>query len=137
MSIADRIAVLDEGHIAQVGAPRELYDRPVNEFVAGFLGPVSRLGDELVRPHDIAIATDPLDGGHEAMVARVVHLGFEVRVELMLTDGAAVSAQLTRGTLDELELATGDIVWLRTASSDPLVGAGALREPAVGGRAAR
>jgi sulfate transport system ATP-binding protein len=123
MSIADRIAVLDDGRIAQVGGPRELYDRPANEFVAGFLGPVSRLGDDLVRPHDIVIETDPLDGGREAMVSRVVHLGFEVRVELMLTDGAAVSAQLTRSAVDELELASGDIVWLRAAAAGRLVGA--------------
>jgi sulfate transport system ATP-binding protein len=121
MSIADRIAVLDAGRIAQVGRPRELYDRPANAFVAGFLGPVSRLGDELVRPHDIAIETDALEGGREAMVQRVVHLGFEVRVELMLTDGAAVSAQLTRSASDELELSAGDIVWLRAASASRLV----------------
>jgi sulfate transport system ATP-binding protein len=123
MSIADRIAVLDEGRIAQVGSPRELYDRPTNAFVAGFLGPVSRLGDELVRPHDIAIETDALDGGREAMVQRVVHLGFEVRVELMLTDGNAVSAQLTRSASDELELGAGDIVWLRAGSQSRLVAA--------------
>jgi sulfate transport system ATP-binding protein len=121
MSIADRIAVLDAGRIAQVGRPRELYDEPTNAFVAGFLGPVSRLGDELVRPHDIAIETDALEGGREAMVQRVVHLGFEVRVELMLTDGAAVSAQLTRSASDELELGAGDIVWLRAASASRLV----------------
>jgi sulfate transport system ATP-binding protein len=121
MSIADRIAVLHAGRIAQVGRPRELYDRPANVFVAGFLGPVSRLGAELGRPHDIAIETDALEGGREAMVQRVVHLGFEVRVELMLTDGAAVSAQLTRGASDELELDAGDIVWLRAASASRLV----------------
>jgi sulfate transport system ATP-binding protein len=124
MSIADRIAVMDHARIAQVGGPRELYDRPANHFVAGFLGPVSRLGDRLVRPHDIAIATDALDGGVEAMVARVIHLGFEVRVELMLTDGSPVSAQLTRNAVDELELAGGDIVWLRAAPSRELVAAG-------------
>lgn len=120
MSIADRIAVMDNAHIAQVGGPRELYDRPANPFVAGFLGAVSRLGDRLVRPHDIAIATDELDGGLEAMVKRVIHLGFEVRVELMLTDGAQVSAQLTRQTVDELELAQGDIVWLHAAPTTEL-----------------
>jgi sulfate transport system ATP-binding protein len=120
MSIADRIAVMDHARIAQVGAPRELYDRPASRFVAGFLGPVSQLGDRLVRPHDIAIATDELDGGHEAMVARVIHLGFEVRVELMLTDGSPVSAQLTRNAVDELELAEGDIVWLRAAPANAL-----------------
>ena len=124
MSIADRIAVMDTARIAQVGAPRELYDQPCNAFVAGFLGPVSRLGDQLLRPHDIEITTDPLDGGLQAMVSRVIHLGFEVRVELMLTDGAAVSAQLTRHTADELELSEGDIVWLRGAPTSELEGPG-------------
>jgi sulfate transport system ATP-binding protein len=120
MSIADRIAVMDHSRIEQVGGPRELYDRPATTFVAGFLGPVSRLGDRLVRPHDIAIVTDELDGGFEAMVSRVIHLGFEVRVELMLSDGAPVSAQLTRNAVDELELAEGDIVWLRAAEAHAL-----------------
>jgi sulfate transport system ATP-binding protein len=120
MSIADRIAVMDNARIAQVGAPRELYDQPASHFVAGFLGPISQLGDQLVRPHDIGISTDELDGGLEAMVTRVIHLGFEVRVELVLTDGAPVSAQLTRNAVDELELADGDIVWLRAAPTNEL-----------------
>ncbi len=132
MSIADRIAVMDTARIAQVGGPRELYDAPANRFVAGFLGAVSQLGDQLLRPHDIEIGTDPLDGGVEAMVSRVIHLGFEVRVELMLTDGAAVTAQLTRHAADELELAGDDIVWLRGAPSTELGGsdrAAAVAEP--------
>jgi sulfate transport system ATP-binding protein len=120
MSIADRIAVMDHARIAQVGTPRELYDRPASRFVASFLGPVSQLGDRLVRPHDIAISLDDGDGGLEAMVARVIHLGFEVRVELMLADGGAVSAQLTRSAVDELELSGGDIVWLRAATTTEL-----------------
>ncbi len=124
MSIADRIAVMDTARIAQVGGPRELYDQPANRFVAGFLGAVSQLGDQLLRPHDIEITTDPLDGGLQAMVSRVIHLGFEVRVELMLTDGAPVSAQLTRHAADELELADGDIVWLRGAPTSELEGPG-------------
>jgi sulfate transport system ATP-binding protein len=122
MSIADRIAVMDHARIAQVGAPRELYDRPATSFVASFLGPVSRLGDRLVRPHDIAISLDPVDDGLEAMVVRVIHLGFEVRVELTLGDGSPVSAQLTRHAIDELELADGDIVWLRALTTGELAG---------------
>ena len=82
MSIADNIAVMDNAHIEQVGGPRELYDRPANPFVMGFLGPVARLDGTLVRPHDIAISTRPDHGGREAQVTRVSHLGFEVRVEL-------------------------------------------------------
>jgi len=38
MTMADRIAVLDKGHVQQVGAPEEIYSRPVNTFVAGFIG---------------------------------------------------------------------------------------------------
>ena len=38
MTMADRIVVMRDGHIAQVGAPLDLYDRPANVFVAGFIG---------------------------------------------------------------------------------------------------
>jgi sulfate transport system ATP-binding protein len=120
MSIADKIAVMDHARIEQVGRPRDLYDAPANRFVAGFLGPVSQLADRLVRPHDIAISADHVDDGIEAMVARVVHLGFEVRVELTLADGEPVAAQLTRHAADELELAGGDIVWLRVLTTGAL-----------------
>jgi sulfate/thiosulfate transport system ATP-binding protein len=113
MDVADRIAVMNEGRIEQVGAPRELYDRPASGFVMSFLGPVARLGDRLVRPHDLQLGAEPLDGSLEGMVSRVVHLGFEVRVELVLDDGAPVSVQLTRAEADELELAEGDIAWVR------------------------
>jgi sulfate transport system ATP-binding protein len=47
------------------------------------------------------------------MVSRVVHLGFEVRIELELPDGGSARAQLTRGQTEELELARGDIVYVR------------------------
>jgi sulfate transport system ATP-binding protein len=120
MSIADHIAVMDNARIEQFGSPRELYDQPTNAFVMGFLGPVSQLGDRLVRPHDIALAAHSEDGALEAMVSRVIHLGFEVRVELMLTGGEAVTAQITRTEAAELELAQGDIVWLRAAGATVL-----------------
>jgi sulfate transport system ATP-binding protein len=110
LSIADTIAVMDNARIEQVGGPRELYDRPRNAFVMGFLGPVAEVDGTLVRPHDIAIQTVP--GGKEAQVTRVTHLGFEVRVELVLAGGETVFAQLTRTEAAELELNAGDIVWL-------------------------
>jgi sulfate transport system ATP-binding protein len=120
MSIADRLVVLDHGRVQQVGSPRELYERPANPFVMRFLGPVSRIGERLIRPHDLALAAEPGDGALEAIVTRVVHLGFEVRVELALADEESLVAQLTRAEADELEVAAGDIVWVRHA------GAGAL-----------
>jgi sulfate/thiosulfate transport system ATP-binding protein len=114
MEVADRIVVLDAGRVQQIGAPRELYDSPANPFVMSFLGPVSKLDDGLVRPHDIHIVREPADGAREAMVNRVVHLGFEVRVELELGDAGPVTAQLTRDQAEVLELAERDGVWLRT-----------------------
>jgi sulfate/thiosulfate transport system ATP-binding protein len=116
MEVADRLVVLRDGRIEQVGAPREIYERPSNDFVMGFLGPVSRLDGRLVRPHDLSLHNRPEDGAEEAMVLRVVHLGFEVRVELSLSEGDDVAVQLTREEAEALDLAAGDIVWV-TASA--------------------
>jgi sulfate transport system ATP-binding protein len=113
MDVADRIAVMHEGRIEQVGSPREVYDRPASDFVMSFLGPVSRLQGQLVRPHDVSVSLFPREGAQEAMVTRVVHLGFEVRVELELPDGSSARAQLTRGQTAELELERGDVVYVR------------------------
>jgi hypothetical protein len=52
------------------------------------------------------------------MVRRVVHLGFEVRVEVVRHDGEEVSVQLTRDEADALEPEEGSIVWL-SASPTP------------------
>jgi sulfate transport system ATP-binding protein len=114
MEVADTLTILKDGRIEQEGSPRELYEAPANTFVMGFLGPVSRVGGHLVRPHDLTLADEPIDGADEAMVGRVLHLGFEVRVELVLRSGEEVTAQITRAEADALELATGDIVWVRT-----------------------
>ncbi len=87
MEVADRIAVMDKGAIQQIGAPRELYEHPVNQFVMEFIGAVNRLGDTFVRPHDIELRAEPNGITSAATVERLVHLGFEVRVELEREDG--------------------------------------------------
>lgn len=120
MEISDRIAVMSSGTIEQVGEPREIYDRPATDFVMGFVGPVSRLGGQLVRPHDVTITLEPAESRIEAMVKRVVHLGFEVRLELELPDGTEARAQLTRAQADELEVAAGDIVYARPPAGVPI-----------------
>jgi sulfate/thiosulfate transport system ATP-binding protein len=117
MDVADRIALMRDGRIQQTGDPRELYDAPANDFVRSFFGPVVETADGLVRPHDLFLAHEPGPTSFEAMVTRVVHLGFEVRVDLLDGDGRAFSAQLTRDEESELELAGGEIVFVsaRTA----------------------
>ena len=117
MEVSDTLAVMDRGRIVQTGSPRELYERPADSFVMGFLGPVARIDGELVRPHDLVLLPSPeSERDVEAMVRRVLHLGFEVRVELALAGGDEISAQLTRAEADELEIRPGDILWLRPAS---------------------
>jgi sulfate transport system ATP-binding protein len=113
MEVAQQIVVMNHGRIEQVGAPRDLYETPTNEFVASFVGPVTELGGSLLRPHDVDIRLDPGDGAVEAQVARVVHLGFEVRVELVTDEGRQLWAQLTREDAEGLELLEGQIVYAR------------------------
>jgi sulfate transport system ATP-binding protein len=113
MDVADRVAVINEGRIEQTGKPRDLYEHPANEFVMGFVGPVNRLGNTYIRPHDLEVRLEPNGTTQEAMIERVVHLGFEVRLQLVLEDGRSVSAQLTRDDAEQLELRDGLIVYVR------------------------
>jgi sulfate/thiosulfate transport system ATP-binding protein len=117
MEVAEQIVVLNKGKIEQVGSPRDLYEKPSNEFVMSFVGPVTELSERWIRPHDVEILLEPADGAAEAKVDRIIHLGFEVRVELTLSDGESTWVQTTRGRTVELELTEGAIVWLRPADS--------------------
>jgi sulfate transport system ATP-binding protein len=113
MEVAGQIVVINQGRVEQVGTPRELYDSPANEFVMSFVGPVNKIGDAFVRPRDISLTLEPEGESTEAMVERVVHLGFEVRAELVRHDGQHLIAQLTQEEAQLLELERGLIVYVR------------------------
>jgi sulfate transport system ATP-binding protein len=113
MEVAEQIVVMNAGKIEQTGTPRELYESPNNEFVMSFIGPVNRIGDAFVRPHDVQILAEDDGSGIEALIKRVVHLGFEVRVELTLPDSREIWAQVTRDEAQELELSEGQILTVR------------------------
>jgi sulfate/thiosulfate transport system ATP-binding protein len=112
MEVADEIVVVNNGIIEQVGTPDELYDEPANDFVMNFLGPVTRIGDRFVRPHDLEVLTDPADGATPALITRLVRLGFEVRVNAIAGD-QDVWVQLTRAQAGVLRLRPGDLIHLR------------------------
>jgi sulfate transport system ATP-binding protein len=113
MEIADQIIVINHGRVEQSGSPDELYDRPANDFVMGFLGPVTTLAGRLVRPHDIHLARAVSPGSIPATLDRVVSLGFETRVMATPhTEAEPVTVQLTRNQIDELALEVGDTVYL-------------------------
>ncbi len=123
MDIAEQIVVMNNGQIEQTGSATDLYDRPENEFVMGFVGEVNRLGDALIRPHDLDLSLTPIEGGEEANVERVSHLGFEVRVELSLANGDHAWAQVTRKEDEELQLTEGVSVYARPSRARKFQGA--------------
>jgi len=112
LEVADEVVVMHRGRVEQVAGPRELYERPANEFVMTFVGQANRLGDTFVRPHDLELTLEPGDGTREALIERIVHLGFDVRVEALRDDGEQLSVQLTRDEAERLELAAGQIVYV-------------------------
>jgi sulfate/thiosulfate transport system ATP-binding protein len=113
MEISDKIIVINGGRVEQAGTPDELYDRPANDFVMGFLGPVTTLGDQMVRPHDIHVSLEPDPKAQVAVVERLVSLGFETRlVAGPVNGGEPVTVQLTRNQIHNLDLKIGDTVHL-------------------------
>jgi sulfate transport system ATP-binding protein len=113
MEVADRIVVMNHGRVEQVGGARDLYEHPSNAFVMGFVGPVTRMGEDFIRPHDLELRPHPDGSTSEAMVERLIHLGFEVRADLVLHDGQRLQAQRSREDAEELELHQGQIVFVR------------------------
>ncbi|MCK5892296.1 TOBE-like domain-containing protein [Aeromicrobium sp.] len=118
LEVADQIVVINEGRIEQVGTPDDLYDRPASEFVLGFLGPVTRLGGDLIRPHDIEISRYEQAATATGPITRWTRVGFEVRLEITPDDVLhpdPVQVALTRTEARALDLHLGDQVWLRPA----------------------
>ncbi|SFU19609.1 sn-glycerol-3-phosphate ABC transporter ATP-binding protein UgpC [Mesorhizobium sp. YR577] len=112
MTMADKIVVMNKGHIEQVGTPLELYDTPVNAFVAGFIGsPAINLingrveGDTFVSTKGLRLpfTADRIGGGisHAVMSGvRPEHLvpsneGFPVRVELVEPMGSETQVMVS------------------------------------------
>ena len=128
MELADEIVVVNKGRIEQVGPPAEIYDNPATPFVMSFVGPVNVLSSSagifrssfespssqvFLRPHDILIYTQPDLTSVSARINRIVHLGWEIEVELRLKDGQEVTAYLTREELDELQLQSQQLVYVK------------------------
>ena len=120
MTMGDRIVVMHEGGIRQVGTPLEVYDDPDDAFVAGFIGsPAMNLVDGMARPGDGAITfqTDGLDidlpAGHPVAHGGPVTVGIRPEfLDLQPADGAVAIA----GRVEAVEhLGADTIVELETA----------------------
>jgi len=120
LELADRIVVVNEGRIEQVGTPDEVYRRPATPFVFGFLGEANWLSTTIdgrkarigFRPDDLEIALGPLDGhSFAARVSRVQSLGGRVKLELTSAAGALVRADVPAERVRTLALSPGAEVW--------------------------
>jgi sulfate transport system ATP-binding protein len=117
MEVADEIVVINNGRIEQIGSPDQLYDEPANDFVMGFLGEVTQLGDVRLRPHDIEVTRSPaLAGSVAADLLRLTRVGFEVRLVAGTEDGQEVSVVTTRAHARGLDLEEGQRIWLTPSS---------------------
>lgn len=119
MIMCDRIAVMNEGEIEQIGTAREIYEEPANEFVADFVGTANlldaRISDDyvdlgftelpmdgvsasagavrvLVRPDDIVVGEGPYD----VEVSSLFYVGEEIRATGVLPDGQELALQLDK-----------------------------------------
>ncbi len=134
MEVANEIVIMNQGRIEQVGTPAEVYDHPASPFVMSFIGAVNvvppssrvfapwqqRQDYLFIRPHDIQIHTRPQPGSIRAKVNRLVHLGWDVQVEMRVSDGESeheVMGHLTRSQLAELNLKEEQTVFLTSCTA--------------------
>jgi multiple sugar transport system ATP-binding protein len=121
MTMADKIVVLNAGNIEQVGSPLELYRKPKNLFVAGFIGsPKMNFveGPEVraryacktigVRPEHIAISRQPIEGVWTGTVGVAEHLGADTFVHVNAGPTGTINVRAS----GEVPVSHGDSVWL-------------------------
>tara|TARA_Y100000758_G_scaffold290578_1_gene244212 strand:- start:512 stop:1258 length:747 start_codon:yes stop_codon:yes gene_type:complete len=118
MTMADRIAVFNGGIIEQVGTPLELYQHPVNKFVAGFIGSPKMNFIEVdndshaqthslgVRPEHFEISTE--SGTWQGTVGVIEHLGSESFLHVTINDGSTVTVKAD----GDCPLQYGDTIYL-------------------------
>ena len=90
LTMADRIAVFNDGNIVQIGTPREVYEQPANEFVAGFVGISNLLHQDgkvlSIRPEKIHIGS-ALDRKASGTIRQIQFIGSFTRIEVQLPSG--------------------------------------------------
>jgi sulfate transport system ATP-binding protein len=133
MEVADRVVVMNEGRIEQVGTPDQVYDHPATPFVLQFLGDVNlfhgRLGHgpggtageaevSYVRPHELLVLAEPSEGSLAATLSQALTVGPNTRLEFKREDdGSYVDVELTRAEYqrlrEQLDLRTGRTLHLK------------------------
>jgi sulfate transport system ATP-binding protein len=129
MEVSDQVVVMNKGRVEQIGTPTEIYDNPATAFVMSFIGPVNVLSNTsnifpsgdfnfshsqvFLRPQDVIIQRQANGSTAPATVTRLIHLGWEIQIELTLDDGQVVAAHLTRDRFNELHLEPQERVYVK------------------------
>lgn len=137
MEVADEIVVMNQGKIEQVGSPQEVYDHPATSFVMEFVGEVNILPGTnglldgsardhsaipnvhpsqtqvFIRPHDLEIHSESDPQAKPAIVKRIIHLGWEILVELELPDGREILANMSREKFAHSPIESGQVVYIK------------------------
>ena len=138
MEVSSRIVILARGNLEQIGAPRDVYEDPANEFVARFIGVLNVLdlvvkdglgwAGELAfpapgrpegasmrigfRPFAVQVSADPNQYPYRAVIAHTFFLGIMLRLELRLPSGVVLRARMTKEEYSQLKLHDGQSVSL-------------------------
>lgn len=144
LEVADKIVVMNQGKIEQVGTPRDVYEQPASPFVFDFLGQANRFEGKIAhntllfgqsqiilpkanatinteqviafaRPHELSIHTQVQDNAIQAQVLREVWIAGEIRAELQDRDGNFIEVNLSPSESQTLDLKQQQTVWV-TAS---------------------
>src|SRR5262249_10561401 len=112
--LSERVVVMHEGKVAQVGSPHDIYDHPATPFVASFIGNAnavkSQNGVAYVRPHEVKLAKADDQEVTVALVLSLQRVGGFVKIEVQLHTEEKMIVQLPRAEADALGLKEGDRV---------------------------
>ncbi|BBC26890.1 sulfate/molybdate ABC transporter ATP-binding protein [Pseudanabaena sp. ABRG5-3] len=128
MEVADRVVIMNNGKVEQIGTPSEIYDSPASEFVMRFIGetniissarrhfPDLEIADHhqiFLRPHDLLIQSEPEANFAPARVSYAYNLGWEGQAELVLKDNQKLIVKLERERFDSLGLHAQKEVYIK------------------------
>ncbi|MBI4549657.1 MAG: sulfate ABC transporter ATP-binding protein [Candidatus Omnitrophica bacterium] len=156
LEISDKIVVVNQGRIEQIGTPQEIYEHPKTSFVAGFVGPVNilrgsieagkaKIGqfefdvehgesaavEALIRPSDILISKPSGEQVPTGLVRRISFLGWGIKVDILLKDGQSLAVHLTKKRYQDLQLREGQEIFIQPTDARVFTQGAASRDYSI------
>ena len=140
LEVADRVVIMNQGKIEQIGTPEEVYQKPVNAFVLNFLGKVNlfhgrvedgkvyvgntpiklpgmadniKSANVYIRPHQFEITLDPVLESTSSTVQYVNPAGSMVKLDLVTETGVSIQVEIPQKEFSDLKISKNDRVYVR------------------------